>query len=394
MNRQTRLVKSRRPSREFYFGPFNERCAFPHDVVREIMLFSVQGELGLLDHSKPPLLFSLVSPGWDRIASATQDLWTTIAVTEPYFIPQNLELVRAWLIRSGPTKPLQVTLSPSIVNPNLHVIRAFQALFLAGSHRWSYLSLSIPVALLPAMLSNPAVSLQALERLVLALPSHPMLVLSPTATRLSQVSLTTLPEHMAPHPLLLNLNWNNMTHVDLLTPAGTIEMVWRILEFCRNLCCLTIHATNNMKCPHIPYDINHRLWNNLQHLTMWVNTRPGALEYFFDALFLPQLRSLRLDCIPNIGVQEDTLWPLKALLRLYAVALPPLTHFTLRGKIVNELDLIHLVSTIKSIRQLEVYDQRFTYVTASVRALLARNADNRVQLFRQWEIKRRIAGLL
>ena len=28
-------------------------------------------------------------------------------------------------------------------------------------------------------------------------------------------------------------------------------------------------------------------------------TRPGALEYFFDALFLPQLRSL-------IGGQEET----------------------------------------------------------------------------------------
>lgn len=384
----------RRPSRKFYFGPYNERCALPCDVVREIMLFSMQGEQGLLDDSKPPLLFCRVSLGWYEVASTTQDLWTTISVTEPYFTLQNLETVRTWLSRSGPTKLLHITLSPSIINTNLGLIHSFQTLFLASSHRWSYLSLRIPVDLLPVMLNNPLVSLQALERLAIELPSQPMLVLSPTATRLRSVFLTALPEHMAPHPLLLNLNWNNIRHVHLSTPSGTIEMVWRILEFCPNLSGLSIHAANNMKCPHIPYDINRRLLNNLQRLTMRVNTRPGALEYFFDALFLPQLRELTLECIPNIGVQEETfLWPLRALLRLHAVALPPLTHFTLRGKVVQELDLIDLVSRIKSIRHLEVRDWNSSYVTASVRALLARNANNRAQLSRQWEIERRNAGL-
>lgn len=407
MSRRTRFIKAplaqtllphdnsrpSGPSQRFFFGPYNERCAIPREVIREIMLLSMQGEQGLLDHSKPPLLFCRVSPGWLQIASSTQDLWTTIAVTEPYFTRQNLDLVRTWLSRSGPTKLLRVTLSPSVNHPDWRLIYAFQTLFLASSHRWSYLGLSIPAALLPFMLGNPYVSLQALEGLALALPSQPNIVLSPTATRLRDVSLTILPERMALNPFLLNLNWQHIRHVDVITPSGTIEMVWALLEGCPNLCGLTIQATNNMKCPYIPYDLNRRLCVNLKHLTMRVNTRPGALEYFFDALFLPQLRLLDLECVPNGVIQEDTQWPLEALMRLYNVALPPLTNFILRGKVVHELDLMRLVNRIKPLRHLDVRDQRFSYVTASVRDLLALKAANAAQRFAEWQNERQALGL-
>lgn len=366
------------------------RCGVPAELLREIMLLSVAGETGLLDRRKPPLLLREVSPAWKAHADSIQDLWTTISVTAPYFNRQNLKVVRDWLSRSGSTKPLNITLSPPTPDTDLHLLHDFQALLLTTSRRWAQLNLLVPTRTLPFMLSNPNAPLPALEALSLTLESQPHLVLSPTATRLRTVCLTVFPGLTTPSPIFCNLNWQQITQLDLRTVLGTVDFVWDVLVYCPNLRGLQITAMANINPPSAPFNPIRRLSLKLEHLSMYVNARPGYIGYFLDGLHLPRLHSLTLVFAPN-RIREETVWPLEAILALYDVSLPPLTNFFLYGKAVSERRLIELVSRIRRLRELIVCDGTFDYVTDPVKILLPRDEIDFAYRVAEWQREKKAA---
>jgi len=164
------------------------------------MLFSVQGEQGLLDYSKPPLLFCKVSPGGNRLLVPPQDLWTTIESPEPHFIPQNLDSSE---LGCAVRVPRSFSRSPcrhqSFIQ--LAFIYAFQTLFLATSHQVVFLGLSIPTPLLPVMLSNPLCPCRHWRLLALVLLRSPFWCYRQQLYACRNVYLTVLPERLVPNHL-------------------------------------------------------------------------------------------------------------------------------------------------------------------------------------------------
>jgi hypothetical protein len=340
---------------------------FPEDVLRQIMELTMQDCIGSLDPNQPPLAFLKVCTTWKAIAESIPSLWSGISVTPSYFLWAKLPVIMEWLQRSRSTK-LQVGIHvPQVVD--LRLLNAVTNIFLPTSNRWECLSLSIPPHYLQRFLHNQNAPLPSLETLMLSLATQPVTGLAPTATRLRNVRLAVFPPMVTPYGDLLNLRWNQITCLEIVSMAGTIADIWNTFTRCPVLETLKVTAMNNPTTPFIPF-YPHNLFCStfLARLTLITNSRPGVIGYFLDGLYLPCLENLELHFTDR--VYDTHIWPMAEILGLRARALPPLTMLSVRGKTIGEADLCDFVSRMKYLERLDVNDGINDLVTQAVRNLL------------------------
>jgi len=336
----------------------------PEELVREIMKLTMQGHVGDLDPTQPPLAFLKVCRTWKTIAESIPSLWSGIAITPPHFLRANLPVVKKWLRRSGSTR-LQVGIyAPLTIRPAL--LNEMIAVFLPTSHRWECLNLGIPVHSLQVLLNAP---LPSLETLIVSLNIQPIIAVSPTATRLRNVHLSVYPPLITPDGGLLYLGWNHITHLVITSVAGTIEDIWNIFPRCPCLVSLNVMASNNHATPFIPYFPHRPFYSNrLTQLIVSTNSRPGVIGYFLDGLYLPALQDLQLRFTDR--VYDTHAWPRAAILDLRRRALPLLSMLCVRGKTIAEEDLCGFVLEMKYLERLDVNDGTNDLVTQAVLNLL------------------------
>jgi len=215
--------------------------------------------------------------------------------------------------------------------------------------------------------------LPSLERLKVAMASQPFLTLSPSATRLRQVALVVQPPMGTPHGGLFNLAWSQITHLDIHTMIGTIDVIWNIFTNCPCLTSLVVTAPHNHATPYIPFFPHNVFRSDLRRLIVFTSSRPGVIGYFLDGLFLPYLQDLRLHFTNRL--YDTHLWPSVEILSLRHRALPPLSRLTIAGKTISEADLCDFVPRMRYLEQLDVNDGTTNLVTQAVRDFLPQDDD-------------------
>jgi hypothetical protein len=351
-------------------APVQSAGPLPEDVLREIMKLTMQDCIGNLDPTQPPLAFLKVCTAWKTIAESIPSLWSGILVAPPYFLWAKLPVITEWLQRSRSAR-LQIGIyAPQIVDDGL--LTAMINIFQPTSNRWECLNLSVPSQYLQRFLHNQDAPLPSLETLMLSLITQPVTGLSPTATRLRNVQLTVFPPMVTPHGGLLNLNWNQITYLEITSMAGTIADIWNTFTQCPFLETLKVTARNNHTTPFIPFHpLNLFCSNFLTQLTLITNSRPGVIGYFLDGLYLPCLE--RLDLHFTDRLYDTHIWPSAEILSLRSRALPPLTMLSVRGKTIGETDLCDFVTRMKHLEMLDVNDGTNDLVTQTVYSLLPRD---------------------
>jgi hypothetical protein len=342
----------------------------PLETLREIFMYCMMGSTGDLDSAKVPLLFRRVSHTWQALADSIPGLWSSIVLTPSQFLPNNVQVVKEWLERSGTTKPLSVTLHAP-PSPDRSLFLAILAELTPYCRRWKRLCLHVPVQYLPYVLSNSNVPLPSLEYLLLCVNVQPRLIIDSSATRLHSVHLVVYPPLLQPQANIFYLAWRQITFLNIQIVAGTMEAIWDIFLQCPQLLKLIVSATNNASIPRIPFHRGHLLHSNLQHLTVSVNARAGVIGYFLDGLFLPDLREL---CLHFIDLaDEPCVWPGDAIISLRDRCLPPLLKVAIAGKVIDEADLVDFIRRMKYLQHLSVSYGPQSLVTPAARALVSQN---------------------
>jgi hypothetical protein len=327
-------------------------------------MYCMAGSIGDLDPSKAPLVLRRVSPVWKAIADSMPRLWSMITVTPPQLLLPNVQVIREWLERSGRTC-LDISIHAPVSFPDYNLVAAILAEFMPSCRRWQHLALFVPVEFLPMLLSNPSAPLPALESLKLAMDQQPHFTIDRSAARLRSVSLLALSSLGFLNGSDLNLAWDKVTHLDIKTTTGAIDVIWDIFFQCPNLFSLTIIAANNPYIPKIPFRRGRVFHSNIRQLTMYVSAHPAVIGYFLDGLYLPLLQELRL-CFTDLGY-EPYLWPKMAILDLRERCRPPLSKVAIAGKTIFEADFVDFVQRMKHLDELDVAHETHDLVTHVVR---------------------------
>ena len=325
------------------------------------------GSIGDLDPSETPLVLRRVSPVWKDIADSTPRLWSTITVKPPQVLLPNVQVIREWLERAGPTNLLDINVHV-LDFPNLNLLAGILAEFMPTSRRWRHLDLSIPVVFLPMLLGNFGAPLPALESLKLAIDCQPCFTIDPSATRLRSVSLLARPPMGVISGTQLNLGWKQITSLNIETATVTLNVLRDTFFLCPQLLSLTISIRNNRFILQIPFHRDHLYHANIRQLTMSVNTHPAVIGHFLDGLYLPRLQELQLNFTDP--VDEIYLWPRASILGLRQRCLPPLVRVVITGKFIFEEDLVDFVQKMKHLEQLKVMYEEHNLVTPYVRGLM------------------------
>ena len=351
----------------------------PAETLREIFLYCMVGSISDLDPSNAPLVLRGVSRAWKTVADSTPCLWSTITVTPPQILLSNVQVIREWLQRAGPTSTLNISVHVLPDFPNLNLLTGILAEFMPSSRRWQHLDLSIPVGFLPLLLSNPGASLPALESLQLTLDHQPHLVIDRSATRLRSISfkLSTLSPLNQLNGGRLDLAWHQITHLNIRTVTSTINAIWDIFLQCPRLLSLIITVSDNSSIRKMPPPRDHLFRSNIRQLTIVVNTHPVVIGHFIGRLYLPRLQELQLRFADPAS--EPYLWPRMAILDLRERCLPPLTSVAVAGKWICEADLVDFVRKMRHLEQLDVTYGSVNLVTRTVRNLLPRDDDDIMQ---------------
>jgi hypothetical protein len=326
--------------------------SLPAETLREIFLYCMAGSFGDLNPANAPLALRRVSTTWRDILDSMPCLWSTITVTPSQILPQNVQVIKEWLGRSGTTRLLDISIQVPPDFSDLDLLAAILAEFMPTCRRWQNLILSIPVEFLPMLLSNPDAPLPALESLKLAMNHQPQFTVDSSTTRLRSVSLLALPSLAMPSGCDLNLAWGRITHLNIQTVTGTIDSIWDIFFQCPQLLSLIIVAPNNSSIPKIPF---HR--RNVFHSNI------------LDGLCLHELQELRLS-FTDIANGEASLWPKTAILDLRRRCLPPLATISIAGKNIPERDLVEFVHEMRYLERLQVTYGTRELVTPYVQSLL------------------------
>ena len=353
-------------------APLMAQCPrLPAETLREIFLYCMVGGIGDLNPANAPLVLRRVNTAWKVVTDSTPCLWSTIAITPPQFLRSNVQAIKEWLERAGTTNLLNISVSVPPGFPDLSLLLAVLAEFMPFSRRWQRMDLSIPVEFLPLLLSNPGAPLPALESLTLAMGRQPNFTIDSSARRLRSVSLLALPPMGLIDGTQLNLGWKQITHLNIGTVTGTLDVLWDIFFQCPQLLSLTISALNNCSIPKIPFHRNHLYHSNIRQLTMFVNAHPGAIGDFLDGLYLHNLQELQLNFTDP--ADEVCIWPKTAILDLRQRCLPPLAKIVIAGKFIFEEDLVDFVKNMKHLEQLEITYEEHKLVTPYVRDLMPRS---------------------
>jgi hypothetical protein len=339
--------------------------------LREIFLHCIAGGTVDLDPVSAPLLLRDVSSAWRDIADSTPGLWNTISVTPEQVQLSNVKVLKEWVARSGITSLLDISFHAPLDCPNPYLLAAMLAELMPTSHRWRNVSLSLPVAFLPMLLSNSSAPLPALESLELIMDEQPQFTIDSTAIHLRSVSLVALPPLAAlPKEEHFDLMWEQITHLNIQTAIGTLDSVWDVIFQCPQLLSLVVAAPNTVSSTPQKYPFNARnlFHSGLQQLTMSINAHPDVVSHFLDGLYLHNLRELQLIFTDLAGAV--TSWPKAVILDLRKRCLPPLARIAIAGKVIPQGDLVHFVREMRHLEQLEVICGMRDFVTPPVRALL------------------------
>jgi hypothetical protein len=339
-------------------------CPLPAETLREIFLYCIADSIGDLDPYTAPLLLRRVSTDFRAIADSTPALWRTISITQHQILLSNVQVVKEWMVRSGTTSPLDVCVYAS-PDSNQDILVALLAELVPSHCRWRNLVLSIPVELLPMLLSNPDARLPMLQSLMLVMEDERNFTFdSPDECPLRYHSLSTHSSLVEPH----GSAWGLITHLNIKTVTGTVDALWNLFAHCPRLFFLSVTARLDLPIPKPPSQLFH---SNIHYLIMSVDAHPALIGSFLDRMYLPCLHELQ----PSFEGDEDPVipWPRFAILDLRERCLPPLYRVVISGKFILEEDLVYFVQRMKHLEQLEVWFMEKDLVTPRVRDLLPQN---------------------
>lgn len=289
-----RIVSRSREPRGSQTASFAPIGRIPPEVLAKIFVHSLPGESSFTEPSihTPPLLLSLVSTQWRKVAITTPTLWTGLEVyfhNDPDDPPESF--IKMWLDRSG---PLPVNLYVWCA-PNVQVPRPIMKHFLATMHRWKIIDFEFEDTAGQVVRPPSGAPLLEVARIASINAGQWPDVLS-TAPRLRR--LLTL--WSAPRECLM---WSRLTdftaHPSPLF-SQSMSACFDILSFCPNLTQCTFLRINWTLPNHNLSALTH---SRLQTLII-SGESTANLGCFVDHLTLPALTDL---IIIGDSMQGD--WP-------------------------------------------------------------------------------------
>lgn len=278
----------------------------PFDILSMIFVHCSRGD----DHKRgPPWRLGHICVKWRRVALATPDLWNHIVVKStpgyPHCIPIRPEMMETLFLRAGE--------AISCVIENTHYLTPgmvdFLPLLARNTHRLRYLALQEIDCNSRSILELPAGSLNTLEELHLCyhleninlVPDSTLLKSMPSLRRVS-IAARSPSCHL--NPLLLDLPWPQLTHLNIceyvklpFIPTHTL------LSRCANLVACSLRIPDD---DHGIGEMSHIVLRDLASLTI-DNYNGCHIHRFLQCLILPSLKRLNLSITimqPNLDTAD------------------------------------------------------------------------------------------
>ena len=338
----------------------------PAEILAGIFVLCMNYDISSFDPMQSPLLVSRVCRGWRQVALSTQNLWSSITVTD---YRSSSKMAKLWMSRAI-SAPLTIRLDSTYdstyrYSSNVGEIESVIAVLVQYCDRWQHLDVSF-YRTPPSCLSSIRHNLPSLESLRIR-SSTAFVNIFEVAPRLQTLLLDDWMSRIR-----LKIPWSQLTQLETQVSCSTDGLY--TLKFMPNLVKCTMHKPNNSG-DILPHNISVITLSHLRFFCL-LRIRPDNM---FNHLHLPTISTLR------IGYQDkwqtsNTRWysrqPFMSLL----------SSCTLRKlEIGDGLDgyedsthIAHFLQAAPTLEELHLRGPSYPWVTADLLHLLTRRPNTDV----------------